>query len=107
MFVSGVVAAGETYDEAAQRELGEELGIRGPQPEFLFRCLYQDTYSQAHIAVYRVLWDGPLVLQASEIQGGRYYTEAELSASLRAGLQAVPDGAFCWAELLARGLLDG
>ena len=30
MFVGGVVSAGESYDETALREIGEELGIVGP-----------------------------------------------------------------------------
>jgi len=37
----GVLAAGETYLEAARRELAEELGVVGPEPRFLFRHRYR------------------------------------------------------------------
>ncbi|HWC44065.1 MAG TPA: NUDIX domain-containing protein, partial [Actinomycetota bacterium] len=32
MTAGGVLAAGETYLEAARRELAEELGVAGPEP---------------------------------------------------------------------------
>lgn len=40
MFVGGVVGAGESYDYAALREAGEELGVSGlPRPVPLFKFL--------------------------------------------------------------------
>lgn len=104
MFVGGVVMAGESYDAAALRELQEELGIYGVEPEFLFTCLYRGAESQAHIHVYRVRWDGPLALQQSEIQGGGYVDPQALGRAIAEGLDVVPDGAQCWAEWLACGL---
>ena len=42
MFVGGVLATGESYDEAARREAEEELGVTGlPAPTPLFRFLYE------------------------------------------------------------------
>lgn len=107
MFVSGVVAAGESYGTAAVRELREELGIDGVEPEFLFKCLYRGSQSQAHIAVYRVTWDGPLVLQRSEIQRGQFWRPAALQERIAEGLDLVPDGAQCWSHCVERGLVTG
>src|SRR5262245_22724401 len=36
MFVGGVVGKGESYPDAARREILEELGIKGPEPKSLF-----------------------------------------------------------------------
>jgi isopentenyldiphosphate isomerase len=91
MFVGGVVAAGESYDETATREIGEELGIIGPRPEPLFRHRYEGPGSRALIAVYRVTWDGPIVHQPSEVAWGKPCTIAEILAN-SAGWSFVPDG---------------
>jgi 8-oxo-dGTP pyrophosphatase MutT (NUDIX family) len=91
MFVGGVVGAGESYDAAAAREIGEELGIVGPIPVPLFRHRYEGPDSRSHTAVYRVSWDGPIVHQASEIAWGGYRRLDELARG-PAGWSFVPDG---------------
>ena len=67
MFVGGVVESGETYADAARREIDEELGVRGPTPEYLFRHLYEGDQNRSWIQVYRVIWDGPITHQVEEI----------------------------------------
>src|SRR5438477_357932 len=49
----GVVAAGESFDDSARRELREELGVDAtPEPLFPFR--YADGRTVVHAMVYRV-----------------------------------------------------
>lgn len=91
MFVGGVVGAGEPYDVAAVREIGEELGIVGPEPQFLFRHRYADERSRSHIAVYSVTWGGPITHQPSEVDWGAYFELQEVARNT-AGLAYVPDG---------------
>jgi isopentenyldiphosphate isomerase len=91
MFVGGVVEAGETYDHSALREVGEELGIVGPIPQPLFSHRYEGRESRSHIAVYQVVWDGPIVHQASEVDWGAYFPLDELSRNEQ-GFAFVPDG---------------
>jgi len=55
----GVVAAGEASDDAAVRELAEELGIAGVAPEFLAECSHDDEHAKERSRVYRVVHDGP------------------------------------------------
>jgi len=90
MFVCGAVSAGESYDAAAQREIAEELGIVGPTPEPLFRRRYSGPSSRALIAVYRVVWDGPITHQPSEVAWGRYCTPDEIEANAE-GWAFMPD----------------
>lgn len=72
--VGGVVAAGESYDEGARRELAEEVGIRGVAPEPLFDIAYADAANQVNGRVYRVVWDGALTLQPEEVVRGEWIT---------------------------------
>jgi len=91
MFVGGVVGAGESYDAAALREIGEELGIVGPTPVPMFRHRYEGPDSRSHTAVYRVTWDGPIVHQESEVAWGGFRTIEQLIEGPQ-GWRFVPDG---------------
>jgi isopentenyldiphosphate isomerase len=82
VFAGGVVALGESYEEAARRELGEELGIEGPEPRPLFRHRYDGPAERAWTAVYQVEWDGPVVHQASEVAWGAFLPLPEVVAKL-------------------------
>ncbi|MBB5120673.1 NUDIX hydrolase [Streptomyces eurocidicus] len=93
MFVGGVVAAGESYDEAALREAREELGAPGlPAPTPLFRFLYEGPEGQSWwSAVYEVRWDGPVEPQVEEVAWHTFLSEAEVAARL-GEWEWVPDG---------------
>lgn len=99
MFVAGTVEAGEAYETAAVRELDEELGIHGVPLERLFHYRYEGPKTRAHTEVYRVVWDGAVRPQASEIAWGEFRSRESLIAN-RDGFEFVPDGA----ELFARFL---
>ena len=104
MLVGGVVARGESFDDAARREISEELGIAGPDPEFLCHHLYLGPRNRSLVGVYHVVWDGPLVLQEEEVAWGDYLTPAELERKL-SEWTFVPDGLEIYARLKRDGLL--
>lgn len=89
--VGGVVTAGEDYDTAALREIDEELGIVGPTPSPLFKHRYEGPHSRSHTRVYRVLWDGPIRHQESEVAWGAHLPLADVARNV-AGFRYVPDG---------------
>ena len=89
--VGGVVNAGESYAQAASRELAEELGIAGPSPQRLFHHHYEGPQTRSHTEVFQVLWNGPIVHQASEIAWGGYRTLRQLVKN-HDGFVFVPDG---------------
>jgi isopentenyldiphosphate isomerase len=100
MFVGGVVGAGESYDETALREAEEELGVGGlPQPEPLFRFLYQDGPRNWWSAVYQVRCDLPVRPQPEEVAWHTFLTEDELTARLR-DREWVPDGLEAYRRVL-------
>jgi isopentenyldiphosphate isomerase len=77
--VGGVLAAGETFDEGARRELGEELGVEAV-PEALFPFRYGDPATVVQAMVYRVRHDGPFRLQPEEIVRGEFVPPEEVAA---------------------------
>ncbi|MBV1850861.1 NUDIX hydrolase [Catellatospora tritici] len=102
MFVGGVVGAGESYDEAARREAGEELGVVDlPRPEYLFKFLYETSEHAWWSAVYRVTVPGPVDPQVEEVAWHAFLTRDELDARL-ARWEWVPDGMAAWRKLAAR-----
>ena len=77
---AGHVESGEDYRGCAQRELGEELGIFGPRSlASLFRLPASPTTGMEHCTVYRCVHDGPLTLQADEIEEGMSPENADRS----------------------------
>jgi isopentenyldiphosphate isomerase len=99
MFVGGVVAAGESYDEAARREAAEELGVADlPAPAYLFKFLYESPQHAWWSAVYELRYGGPVHPQAEEIVWHAFLTEDELEARL-AEWPFVPDGLAAYRRL--------
>lgn len=68
----GVVAAGESYEAAARRELAEELGIGGVPLRPVLRFRFADEANQVNGMLYSCTYDGPLRLQTKEIAGGEW-----------------------------------
>lgn len=65
--IGGVVSAGESYDEAARRELREEIGVTNVCLRRLFPLRYEDAATRVCGMVYSCTWGGRLNLQVSEI----------------------------------------
>ena len=68
----GVVLAGENYEEGAERELGEELGIRDAALTQLFDFYYEDEHIRLWGRAYSCMHDGALVLQEEEVEDGEF-----------------------------------
>ena len=63
----GVVTEGESYDQAAERELAEELGVEGDPITSHFHFFFQNDDCQVWGRVYSCYYDGPLSLQEEEV----------------------------------------
>jgi 8-oxo-dGTP pyrophosphatase MutT (NUDIX family) len=88
----GVVQAGEAYEESAARELGEELGVRGVELRPLFDLWFEDERSAVWGRAFTCVYDGPLNLQAEEVEFVEPMMPAEVLRRAAAGEQFTPDG---------------
>ena len=87
--VGGVVAAGESWDTAARRELAEELGVDAV-PVALHAGTYADGDVDLVARCYRVVHDGPVTFVDREVAEARWVDRAGLDA-LMATEVFVPD----------------
>ncbi len=80
---SGHVDAGETYAEAAERELMEEIGLVVKSPlEPLFKINACVETGQEFIWVYRTQSEGPFTLNTDEIDEGRWLSPKVVTSAL-------------------------
>jgi len=77
----GVVQKGETYRQSAERELAEELGIRGVALIRLFDFFFDEETCRVWGRVYRCQYDAKMTLQKEEVESGRFMEIAEILKS--------------------------
>ena len=87
----GVVLAGESYEESAQRELREELGLLNSKLSFLFDQYYEDNDNKVWGRIFSCPSNGPFTLQAEEIDYGQLIPLVEI-AQLHQTESVTPDG---------------
>ena len=98
--VGGVLAAGESFDAGARREIREELGIEA-EPERLFPFRYADAANFADAWAYRIGHGGPFRLQPEEIVRGEFVPLGEIDARIKREAFC-PDGVAVLAEYRRR-----
>ncbi|MBR1999778.1 MAG: NUDIX domain-containing protein [Lentisphaeria bacterium] len=84
--VGGHLMVGETYEQAAAREMGEELGIHEKdQLRFLFDFKVRNEIESENIRVFSIAYDGPFFPQESELDGVEFFTITDLKQRLNSG----------------------
>jgi isopentenyl-diphosphate Delta-isomerase len=82
---SGHLDAGEEYDAAAIRELGEEIGVHlapGETPSRWFRIEACEPTGWEFVWVYQLRYDGPITIEPAEIQYGEWVAPSEVTTRL-------------------------
>ena len=98
----GVVAAGESYEENAEREAEEELGIRDTVLVPKLDTYYEDERNRCFGRVFTCVHEGPFTLQPEEVESVAFRTADEIAGG---GIAPVtPDSLLAFNRLL--GLPD-
>jgi isopentenyldiphosphate isomerase len=96
----GVVLAGESYDQSAERELEEELGIKNTPLTSHFEFKHEDENNIVWGRVYTCVYDGELILQEEEVESG-FFAAPEEVLTLCEKEPFTPDGLYVLKRYLA------
>ena len=85
----GHVPAGESWENAALRELAEEIGLFLPSPgslRFSHEYWWKTGIETERVRTYTVTSSGPFRFHPAEISEGRFWTSGEIMESLGSGI---------------------
>jgi isopentenyldiphosphate isomerase len=84
--VGGHLDTGETYEQAAVREMREELGIVGIPLEHLYDYPLRNAIESENVRTYRAEYNGTIICDPHEIETGRFWTMDEIRKALGTGV---------------------
>lgn len=91
----GHVRAGETYEDAAARELQEELGLAVPVRE-IHTLVFESAGHQRFIALFIASAADGFAFRDGEVSRGSFYSWDEARALIQAGEKIHPQLAVCF-----------
>tara|TARA_Y100000310_G_C20601720_1_gene773381 strand:- start:379 stop:906 length:528 start_codon:yes stop_codon:yes gene_type:complete len=86
MKFGGAVIFGETYEDAAKRELEEEAGIKDVKLTFLFPQKFRSDIRNVNRQVFIITYEGPFNLQKEEVEQGKFMTIPEIKELEKKGM---------------------
>ncbi len=84
--VGGHLEPGESYLDAAYREMREELGIDGVPLTFLYHSKIRNEIESENVATYFARHDGVFQFPPEEIEEIRYWDAGEIEMALGSGI---------------------
>lgn len=84
--VGGHLDAGEDYEQAACREMKEELGIEGYSLTRLYAYPLRNEIESENVTTYLCRYDGTIDFDPKEITEVRFWEPAEIEARLGSGI---------------------
>ena len=85
--VGGHLDPGETYEQAARREMNEELGIPSDaQLTYCFNSKIRNEIESENTGVFSLIYEGPFSVEPVEIDDIRFWEKAELLAAIGSGI---------------------
>lgn len=84
--VGGHLEPGESYRDAALREMVEELRLRGLPLTFLYRSRIRNRVESENIATFLTCYDGTVAWNRQEIDAVRYWPADEIDSTVGTGV---------------------
>jgi isopentenyl-diphosphate delta-isomerase type 1 len=84
--VGGHLDPGESYLEAARREMKEELGVSGVPLTFLYRSKIRNKIESENVATYLTVFRGKIQFNPEEIESVHYWMAEEIESALGSGV---------------------
>lgn len=78
----GHIDLGENVEQALTREVREELGITDFTPQLLGNYVFESKAEKELIYAYKTIYDGPVTPSPEELDGGRFWSRAEIIANI-------------------------
>lgn len=76
---------GESFEQATLREMAEELGLEGVDPDLVHQYIWRTEVESELIRTYRCVHEGPFALDPGEIEEGRFFSIEEIVPLLGTG----------------------
>jgi isopentenyldiphosphate isomerase len=80
--VGGHVGIGEDLLSSSMREMHEELGISGYDPEYLYSYIHSNRYETELITTFRCVCDGEFAFNREEIDEVRFWSFGEIRKAI-------------------------
>ena len=77
---------GETVEQALRREVNEELGVTDYTPQFLMHYVFDSKRERELVWVFSTVYNGPVTPNSHELDGGRFWSQAELLRNMGKGV---------------------
>ncbi len=84
--VGGHLGVGESYEQAALREMKEELGVDPPELEHLYDYPMRNEIESENIRSFMTRHEGPFKPQAEEIDEIKFWSLEEIASSIDTGV---------------------
>ncbi len=83
--VGGHLNPGETFDQAATREMREELGISA-DVRYIYSYWMHSPVETEYISTYICIYNGTIRFNPHEIEDGRFWSRKEIEENLSTGI---------------------
>jgi isopentenyldiphosphate isomerase len=80
--VGGHVGFGENVIISSKREMEEELGIVGYEPEYLYSYIHSNSYETELVMSYRCIYEGKINFNREEIDEVRFWSFDDIRDAL-------------------------
>jgi isopentenyl-diphosphate delta-isomerase type 1 len=84
--VGGHLDSGESYEEAALREMKEELGIEADNLTFIHKYLHSNSIESEYVSTYISVYNRDITIEKSEIEEGSFFTLEKIESTKYSGI---------------------